>query len=173
MGGPQTPTRCAFIVCKVLKCGEPHLLLVRDTRWGDLTLVGGHEERADNRDLERTARREVEEELGRIQSPFQLIPLTDEITYGPTWSKSGKKIKSYVFKYFGIQFEKNPQLPVTENDKGFAIEMIKESELFDAKDLSNVVKILLEFSRGDLSWVPVSWEEQAEKSPSTLENLFS
>ena len=70
MENTPSPTRCAFIVCKVLKCGKPHLLLVRDTVWGDLTLVGGHEEPGDSCNLELTARREVEEELGRLMSRF-------------------------------------------------------------------------------------------------------
>jgi ADP-ribose pyrophosphatase YjhB (NUDIX family) len=134
------------------------MLFVRDTVWGDLTLVGGHEEPGDDKNLERTARREVEEELGRLDIPFRLIPLTDEIRYGPTWSESTKMIKSYIFMYYGIEFEGNPKIEVEQTDKGFALEMIREENLPHTKDLSNVVKILLDRPEIDLQKVPVSWK---------------
>jgi hypothetical protein len=144
-------------MCKVLKCGKPHLLFVRDRVWGDLTLVGGHEEPGDRCNLERTARREVEEELGSFDVPFRLIPLTDEVTYGPTWSESAKMIKSYVFKYFGIEFEKDPRIHVGQTDKGFPLELICEDDLPKTVELSNVVKAFLNRPGIDLRKVPVSW----------------
>jgi hypothetical protein len=51
VGHTSDPTRCAFIVCRILRCGKSHLLFVQDSVWDDLTLVGGHEEPGDNHDL--------------------------------------------------------------------------------------------------------------------------
>ena len=86
----EEPTRCAFVVCRFVEGGEPRVVLMKDPRWGDYTLIGGHEEPEDHNNLESTARRETFEELGcgRNAEEFQLFPLTNEIPFGPAWSKS-------------------------------------------------------------------------------------
>jgi hypothetical protein len=132
-------------VLRVKRHGEPYLLLVRDERWGDLTLVGGHEEPSDGRDLDVTARREACEELGSICSGTKLqpFPLTNEIVFGPTWSKSAAVYKKYNFKFYGARFDEQPDIKEGWNEAGFWLTLVKQSSLGKRSNLSNVVKLLL------------------------------
>jgi 8-oxo-dGTP pyrophosphatase MutT (NUDIX family) len=157
--GGEGPTRCAFVVCKFDEGGEPRIVLVKDPRWGDYTLVGGHEEPDDHNDLERTARRETLEELGCFRGcdGFRLLPLTDEVQLGPVWSKSAHRLKTYVFKYYGIQFSCDPHLKDGYNNAGFIIKSFNEQELVKHPALSNVVKIFLATYPQGLDGVPLSW----------------
>jgi 8-oxo-dGTP pyrophosphatase MutT (NUDIX family) len=163
--GSDEVTRCAFIVCRLERDGEPHLLLVRDERWGDLTLIGGHEDPEDQRELERTARREALEELGSACActGFRLLSLTDELPFGPTWSKSAGISKRYSFKFYAILFDQQPHLREGVNEAGFQLEFVKERDLPAKPGLSNIVKLFLATFEGKLESVPLSWSDECDR----------
>jgi len=171
MSGVSEPTRCAFVVCRFDAGGEPRIVLMKDPRWGDYTLIGGHEEPEDHKDLETTARRETLEELGcfRGRSDFRLFPLTDEIAFGPTWSKSAHRMKKYTFKYYGIQFPCDPQVRDGYNKAGFLLRSFSADELTRHAALSNVVKIFLAIYPKGLDGVPLSWLDE-RSSPDNKSN---
>jgi ADP-ribose pyrophosphatase YjhB (NUDIX family) len=139
---------------------------MKDPRWGDYTLIGGHEEPEDHNDLESTARRETLEELGcsRGGSVLRLFPLTDEIGFGPTWSKSAHCMKTYTFKYYGVQFSCDPQIRDGYNNAGFLLKLFSKEELARHAALSNVVKIFLAAYPDGLDGVPLSWRDQPTSS---------
>jgi 8-oxo-dGTP pyrophosphatase MutT (NUDIX family) len=171
----EQPTRCAFIVCRIKRSGEAYVVLVRDERWGDLTLIGGHEEPADRRNLDNTARREAMEELGSAcaSGRIKLVPLTKEIGFGPTWSKSAEVYKSYRFKFYGMEFEKGPVLKDGLNEAGLVLKLVKQRELENERQLSNVVKVFLKAFRHKIHEIPLSWDEDGKpagvRSTSPLE----
>jgi 8-oxo-dGTP pyrophosphatase MutT (NUDIX family) len=160
------PTRCAFIVCRIKRSGEPYVLLVRDERWGDLTLIGGHEDPADRRDLDNTARREAVEELGAACASgcIHLVPLTNEIGFGPTWSKSADTYKKYSFKFYGMEFKEKPVLKEGRNELGLTLKLVKQKELENEMQLSNVVKVFLEVFRHKIHEIPLSWDEDCNRT---------
>jgi 8-oxo-dGTP pyrophosphatase MutT (NUDIX family) len=160
------PTRCAFIVCRIKRSGEPYVLLVRDERWGDLTLIGGHEEPADRKDLDNTARREAMEELGAACASgcINLVPLTKEIGFGPTWSKSAAAYKKYSFKFYGMQFKEKPCLKEGRNEVGLILKLVKQKELEKELQLSNVVKLFLDVFRDRIHEIPLSWDEDWKRA---------
>lgn len=157
-------TRCAFVVCRLDEDGEPRIVLINDPRWGDYTLIGGHEEPEDHYDLERTARRETLEELGCFPGcrDFKLQPLTEETRFGPVWSKSARCEKAYTFKYYGIQFACDPNLKPGYNDAGFLIRFFGEKELVSYSQISNVVRIFLTTYQKKLNCIPLSWPSSSD-----------
>jgi 8-oxo-dGTP pyrophosphatase MutT (NUDIX family) len=156
-------TRCAFVVCRFDADGEPRIVLMKDPKWGDYTLIGGHEEPEDHNSLETTARRETLEELGCSQdsSDFKLWPLTGEIRFGPTWSKSARRMKVYTFKYYGIRFSSDPLVNDGYNKAGFLLKFFSADELMKHTTLSNVVKVFLAAYQKGLDGVPLSWQVES------------
>jgi 8-oxo-dGTP pyrophosphatase MutT (NUDIX family) len=134
---------------------------MKHPRWGDFTFIGGHEEPEDHQQLDITARRETLEELGlpegRIE--FQLFPLTDEITFGPIWSKSTHCVKSYIFKYYGVKFHSDPHIRYGYNEAGSFIKLFSVGELQSQNAISNVVRVFLDRYAKGLDSVPLSWTE--------------
>jgi 8-oxo-dGTP pyrophosphatase MutT (NUDIX family) len=161
-GVGEGPTRCAFVVCRFDAGGKPRIVLMKDPRWGDYTLIGGHEEPEDNKDLESTARRETLEELGCSpdSSGFRLFSLTDEISFGPTWSRSAHRMKTYTFKYYGIRFACDPEVRDGYNSAGFLLKSFSAEKLARYSALFNVVKLFLATYRKGLTGVPLSWHDE-------------
>jgi hypothetical protein len=79
-------------------------------------------------------------------------------------------VKIYVFRYYGIEFEGDPKIEIEHTDKGFALELVREDMLPLTKELSNVVKILLDRAGIDLHTVPVSWKCTARGRDGAMKN---
>src|SRR5215472_18551361 len=92
--------------------GEPHLVLIRNRKWGDWTLVGGHVEADEKNDWARAAIRECNEELAPLHfgDDFTLLPLLDQpVRWGPLPSKSaGGEPTIYTAQLFALRFLKPP-----------------------------------------------------------------
>jgi hypothetical protein len=60
-------SRVAFVVIKLSVLGIAYYLMRVDSKWKDINLIGGHEKDRDSGDLEKTARRELGEEVPSIR----------------------------------------------------------------------------------------------------------
>jgi 8-oxo-dGTP pyrophosphatase MutT (NUDIX family) len=103
-------SRGGFVVIKLLVDDEVCLLLRKNPKWKDLNLVGGHEKPRDQGDLEKTALREMWEEVPsvRTMSNLSLEPLGNEAKYGPVFSRSVGVETLYMVRYFLLRISGNP-----------------------------------------------------------------
>lgn len=102
----------ALVLIKLRINSEPYLVLIRDEKWDEWTLVGGHVEKDEENDWARAAARECNEELSplRFGVDFTLLPLLDQPTsWGPVSSKSaGGELTTYTAQFFALRFLKAP-----------------------------------------------------------------
>jgi hypothetical protein len=98
----------ALVLIRIETNDEPHLLLIRDRKWGDWTVVGGHVEAHEGNDWALAAARECNEELAPLRHgrDFILLPLFSEpMNWGPIPSKSaGGEPTSYTAQVFALRF---------------------------------------------------------------------
>lgn len=102
----------ALVVIRLKINSEPHHLLIRHSKWGDWSFVGGHVEPDEKNDWARAAVRECNEELAplRFGDDFMLLPLLDQpLRWGPLASKSaGDEPTIYTAQIFALRFLKPP-----------------------------------------------------------------
>jgi len=156
-------SRCAFVVIKFRIEGEDHLLMRRDPDWKDINFIGGHERPQDGRSLGRAARRELLEEVPALRTfnSFELVPLTEEISHGPIFSRSAGCQVKYVLRFFMLRFIDNPK-PLFEalGPRTLNI-LVNESDLLirHRSGISGLVNVLDSTLRGGLRAIPYSWPE--------------
>ena len=110
MSGSVRTSRGGFVVIKLLIDDEVCLLLRKNPKWKDVNLIGGHEKDRDQGNLERTALRELWEEVPSIRSMsnYSLEPLADEVEYGPVFSRSVGLETLYRIQYFLLRIVGDP-----------------------------------------------------------------
>src|SRR6476660_8760636 len=103
-------SRGGFVIIKLLIDDEVCLLLRKNPKWKDVNLIGGHEKDRDQGNLEKTALRELWEEVPSIRSmsDFSLVPLTTESKYGPVFSRSVGQDTVYLVQYFLLRIARDP-----------------------------------------------------------------
>jgi 8-oxo-dGTP pyrophosphatase MutT (NUDIX family) len=79
-----------------------YYLMRVDPKWKDINFIGGHEKDRDSGNFERTARRELWEEVPSIRDyrEFDVVPLTTELYYGPIESRSKGGTVEYELRFF-------------------------------------------------------------------------
>jgi hypothetical protein len=95
-------SRVGFVVIKLRALGRAWFLLRKNERWNDVNFLGGHEKERDKTSLHKTAERELYEELPSIRTVkgFDLEPLTEELFYGPIFSRSRVTNVEYDVQFF-------------------------------------------------------------------------
>jgi 8-oxo-dGTP pyrophosphatase MutT (NUDIX family) len=151
----------ALVLIRIEINDEPHLLLIRDQKWNDWTLVGGHVEPHEQNDWAFAAARECNEELAplRYGRDFILVPLFIEpMRWGPIPSKSADgELTTYAAQVFALRFLATPakcleQLPPGE----FRLvpESVYVTDLSRSRDKVTIVARAL----GGLSQAAMAWD---------------
>jgi hypothetical protein len=158
----------ALVLARIDIDGAAHWLLRRHPTWGDWSLVGGHVEADEREDWMRTAIREANEELEPLvcDVDFTIEPLPLPVsTWGPVASRSaGGAMTNYRVRWFQASFLRDAaeclrRLPRDE----FAL--IPESEIVDARIVSNVARRLLEEASARVTTIPFAGTFRAPTIP--------
>ncbi|MGH8627904.1 MAG: NUDIX domain-containing protein, partial [Gammaproteobacteria bacterium] len=156
-------SHCAFVVVKLRIEGGDYLLMRRDPDWRDISFLGGHASERDRGKLERTARRELLEELPALRSlaHMDLKPLTEEFTYGPVYSPSAKSQVLYHLRFFSLVFGENPGPIVESLGTRTPNTLIRQADLSGPSrhKVAALVGVLAHRIDGGLASLPYSWSK--------------
>lgn len=156
-------SRCAFVVVKLRIEGQDYLLMRRDRDWKDISFIGGHTSERDKGKLERTARRELLEEVPALRSfdRIELTPLTGEITHGPVYSLSARCPVLYQLRFLLLRFGDSPKPIVESLGPRTPNVLIRQADLVVSHKhrVAELVSVLANCIPGGLSSLPYSWPE--------------
>jgi ADP-ribose pyrophosphatase YjhB (NUDIX family) len=158
----------AHVVIRVPVKGKAHLLLYRNKKWNDWSLVGGHVEPGEEGNWAATAARECEEELAplKYQEDFILVPLFQQpISWGPVASRSASGAPTvYTAQFFALEFCKDPEVCLARlRADDFAL--APEARLASySKQLSGALEIVRRSLRGGFADVPLSWTGSVDEN---------
>ena len=156
-------TRCAFVVIKLKIRDKDYLVLRRDKDWNDLNLIGGHQEKKDGGRFERTAKREMFEELSALRGRAEvaLRPIAGPLVYGPVWSQSAKCESLYRLQFYLAELDTHPSIlekTLSRQSMNFLVDCESLKEAVERKDVSSLIKLLESEVPGGLEGIPYSWE---------------
>lgn len=165
-------SRCAFVVIKLLLGGGDHLLMRKDQAWKDISFIGGHESRRDRGKLRTAARRELLEEVPALRSfeRIELEELTEEITYGPVYSRSARHRVKYDLQFFLLRFGETPKHVIGSLGPRTPNVLISQEEVLVPRryKIAELAKVLARQIPGGLRAIPYSWSEDLGSLPSYL-----
>lgn len=140
----------------------------RDPDWKDISFLGGHASERDRGKLERTARRELLEEMPAVRSfaHIDLKPLTEEFTYGPVYSPSAKSQVLYQLRFFLLVFGENPGPIVESLGTRTPNTLIRQADLSSpaGHQVAALVGVLAHRINGGLASLPYSWSTDLGRS---------
>ena len=156
-------TRCAFVVIKLKIHNKDYYILRRDKDWNDLNLIGGHQELKDNGKFERTAKREMFEELSALRgkADVALKPITDLIRYGPVWSQSAKRESLYQLMFYLARLDTEPRVlekTLGARSMNFLIDSVSLKSAMERKDVSAFLELLESEIPGGIEAIPYSFD---------------
>lgn len=156
-------TRCAFVVIKLKIHNRDYLVLRRDKDWNDLNLIGGHQEEKDNGRFNRTAKREMFEELSALRGKAEvaLEPITEPVSYGPVWSQSAKRESLYQLMFYSARLDAHPSIlekTLSAQSMNFLVDCESLKGAIERKDVSALLELLESEVPGGLDAVPYSWD---------------
>jgi hypothetical protein len=153
-------SRCAFVIIKIKANDEDYFFMRRDPSWQDINFIGGHDQPQDRGKLQRTAKRELLEEVPALRSfnAFKLESLTAEVPHGPIYSLSARRQMQYVLRFFLLQFTEDP----SSFFKGFQgktqnILVSNRNIREHFYQMSGLVQVLEHSLSGGLEVIPYSW----------------
>lgn len=156
-------SRCAFVVIKLRIGGDDYFLMRRDPDWKDVSFIGGHASERDNGNLERAARRELLEEFPALRAfkVIELMPLTDEISYGPVYSPSAGCHVKYHLRFFLLKFGDSPMRAIDSLGRRTRNMLLRQADLLRPRRhrVAKLVSVLNDNVPGGLRSVPHSWSE--------------
>jgi len=156
-------SRCGFVVIKFQIYSETYLMMRKDSHWKDINFIGGHERSCDRGNLQRTARRELLEEVPFMRGlkRFELRSLTDEVAYGPIFSQSSKCEVKYVLRFFLVVFGDSPKAMLAAAGSRTRNMLFRQREALGPSgyNVSGLVQLLDEMLPGGLESIPYSWSE--------------
>ncbi len=156
-------TRCAFVVIKLKIHNKDYLILRRDKDWNDLNLIGGHQEEKDNGNFNRTAKREMFEELSALRGKAEvaLKPITDPVIYGPVWSQSAKRESVYRLMFYRAELDTDPSVlekTLSAQSMNYLVDCESLRGPMGRKDVSAFLELLESEVPGGLEAIPYSWD---------------
>jgi 8-oxo-dGTP pyrophosphatase MutT (NUDIX family) len=156
-------SRCAFVIVKLRIEGSDYYLMREDDDWKDVTFIGGHVSERDAGKLERTARRELREEVPatRTAKNIQLTRLTEELEHGPVYSKSAKTQVVYDIGFYLLSFGTAPKDVLSSLGPRTPNLLVHQDELLRPRKrrVAELVRVLAEAMPGGLNSIPLSWPE--------------
>lgn len=156
---PST-SRCAFVIIKIKANDEDNFFMRRDPSWQDINFIGGHDLPQDRRDFQRTAKRELLEEVPalRLFKSFKLESLTPEVSHGPIYSLSARRQMQYVLRFFLLQFTRDPS-SFFQGFQGKTQNILVSSRNIREHffQMSGLVQVLEQSLSGGLEAIPYSW----------------
>ena len=155
--------RCAFVVVKIKIYNKDYFILRRDRDWNDLNFIGGHQEEQDKGRFERTAKREMFEEMSALRGKAEVVlkPITEPICYGPVWSRSAKCESLYQLMFYLAQLDTEPSIlekTLSAQSGNFLVDCESLKVAIDQKDVSAFLKLLESEVPGGLEAIPYSWD---------------
>lgn len=161
MNNVRRKARIGLTVVKALVADVPYLLMRANPQWKDISFIGGHEKARDGGDLQKTARRELWEEVPSIRSytDFLLEPLTPELHYGPVHSRSRGDQADYEVQFFLLRIDSSPTIFVRSLGSRTRNIWIPEYDLLGSAKyrLSGYVELLDQNLSGGLRAIPYSF----------------
>ena len=156
-------SRCGFVVIKFNIDAEDYFVMRQNPNWKDMNFVGGHEIPRDGGSLERAARRELIEEVPALRAfkCFELAPLTNDISYGPIFSRSAGCQAEYLLQFFLLRFSDTPK-PLFEALRTRTLNtLVSQRDLLAQRKyrISGLVNVLNDTLPGGLRSIPYSWPE--------------
>jgi hypothetical protein len=153
-------SRLGFVVIKLRVHAAPYYLMRSNPKWKDVNFIGGHEKPRDAGSLEKTARRELWEEVPSIRSyeTFHLEPLTGEVRHGPIFSKSRGDEVEYQIQFFLFKIDTSPEVLVEKISARSRNVWVSEDDLTYQSRLriSGLVSVLQQLLPGGLASIPYS-----------------
>jgi len=153
-------SRVGFVVIKLRAQGTPYYLMRLNAKWKDVNFVGGHEKPRDSGSLEKTAKRELWEEVPSIRSrKFHLQSLTKEVHHGPIVSKSKGTHVEYHLKFFLLKANLSPETLIKITSARSRNVWVTEDELISQTRyrVSGLVAVLHHLLPGGLASIPYSF----------------
>jgi hypothetical protein len=143
-----------------LKAGGTSFFLMRlNRKWKDVSFIGGHDKPRDGGSLEKTASRELWEEVPSIRKlRFDLDPLTEVLRYGPVHSRSKHDMVEYELQFFLVKFGYSPDAFLKGLSRRTLNVWIAQDELRNERRyrVSMLVRLLDATFAGGLSDIPFS-----------------
>ncbi len=127
-------SRVGLVVIKLRIEHDPWYLMRYNEKWRDVSFIGGHQKDRDHENLERTAKRELWEEVPAIRAGLisTLIPLVGPLNYGPVHSRSRGDLAEYEVAFFLLKIESNPSQMLERLGSRTKNLLVSESELLGA-----------------------------------------
>ena len=145
----------SLVVIRLKINAEPFHVLLKHTKWGDWSFVGGHVESHEKNDWARAAVRECNEELAPLKfgEHFTLLPLLDQpLRWGPVASNSADgELTTYTAQLFALRFLKAPAECLSQlAPEDFRL--IRESELMGAQPDALTARMINRVDRRTVAW---------------------
>jgi hypothetical protein len=152
--------RVGFAVIKLRFEGAFRYLMRYNPKWMDVNFVGGHEKERDLGRLERTASRELWEEVPSIRNEtnISLLKLTDPLNYGPVESRSRGDWAEYEVQFYLLKIGSSPRLLVENLSRRSKNLLVPQEELIEPRTirLSGYVNLLNHALLGGVATIPPS-----------------
>jgi 8-oxo-dGTP pyrophosphatase MutT (NUDIX family) len=154
-------SQVALVVIKLKVQGQPCFLMRKNRKWEDISFIGGHVEDRDAGSFERSAYRELLEEVPplRVNRDFNLTSLTSQIRYGPVYSRSANTTVNYDLQFFLVVFRNSPEIAIASLGQRSLNVLLTENELLKPSlyRIAALVEVLNTQHKGGLSAIPYSW----------------
>ena len=166
-------SRAGFVVFKLYVGGFAYYMLRANSKWKDVNFLGGHEKERDGGNLEKTARRELWEEVPLLRKvgTLSLVQLTDLVHYGPLHSQSQGRDVRYELQFFLLKLDKLPEGIVDVFSPRTRNVLVSETDLLEGRRfrVSGLIGLLNNNFPGGLRAIPYTssddlgrWRERFE-----------
>jgi|GEM_PF-3614011 len=167
---------CAFVVIKLRTSADDWYLMRRNSVWKDINFIGGHAIDRDLQNLEKTAYRELLEEVPTLRSlkSFRFEPLTDQLEFGPVFSKSAGCRVNYVMRFFLVEFKRRPRELLESLNGRTRNVLVRRRDLTSSHrySISQIVDFLDTSLPRGLDSIRYSWKEDLEQASTAFSILF-
>jgi hypothetical protein len=157
----------AHVVIRVPFGKQRYLLLRKNRKWHDWSLVGGHVEPGEEGDWACTAIRECEEELAPLKymTDFIVVPLLRQpIRWGPVASRSAHgALTCYTAQLFALEFRRSPEECLARLPSEDFL-MMPEERVPYANSGAGFLDVIRRGLPTGFSQVPVSWQGTIDRA---------